>query len=357
MKKSHDPFEKFPQDQVRSAIHSGIAQAKEQVGTPLYRKSNGTRKLIYSLCSVAAVFGLLIGSSYYSPALASSLSQLPIIGSIFGNSDLIGLQQAKKLGLTKEIGETQTVNGISVTLDEILYDQNNITIGLFVESDKELGDFYFGAGMDYTINGEFPSRSSGSYGEDNLSATTLTAIQEIRVSEEMPEAFELGLILHGKAGETWYFSTPVERITDIEKIPVHHSQTVDGVTLTVTEVSLSETGVSIAYESSEEETDFDLSRGGNIEFLVVDQDGNEIAGHSGGARGDRVKDKIVFKSNKQFDPLDSTVTELTITPYVVIPTDGGGVAIDKDGKETKLEFKGNSLRPVEFESIKVKITK
>ena len=283
------------------------------------------------------------------------MSQIPIIGSIFGNSDLIGLQQAQKHGLTKEIGETQTVNGISVTLNEILYDQNNITIGLFIESDKELGEFYFGAGMDYTINGDFPSGSTGSYGEDILSATTMTAIQEINVSEEMPEEFELGLILHGKDGETWYFSTPVERITDIKKIPVHHSQTVDGLTLTVTEVSLSETGVSVAYESSEEETDFELSRGGNIDFSVVDQDGNEISGHSGGARGEKLKDKIMFKSNKQFDPVDSTVTELTITPYVVIPTDGGGVEIDANGKETKLEFKGNLIRPVEFDSFKVKI--
>ena len=355
MKKSHDPFEKFPQDQVRSAIRSGIIQAKEQVDTPRFRKNNGKRKVIYAFCSVAAVFGILIGSSYYSPALASSLSQLPIIGSIFGNSDVIGLQRAEENGLTSEIGETQTVKGIAVTLQEILYDQNNITLGLFIESEKELDKHYFGAGMDFTINGKFPSGSTGSYGENILSATTMTAIQEINVTEELPEKFELGLILHGKNGETWYFSTPVEKITDIQKIPVHHSQTVDGVNLTVTEVSLSETGVSIAYESSEEESDFELSRGGNIEFLVVDQDGNEISGRSGGARGELVKDKIMFKSSKQFDPIDSTVTELTITPYVVIPTEGGGVEIDANGKETKLEFKGDSLQPIDFDSFKVNI--
>ena len=68
-----------------------------------------------------------------------------------------------------------------------------------------------------------------------------------------------------------------------------------------------------------------------------------------------LKDKIVFKSNKQFDPIDSTVTELTITPYVVIPTEGGGVEIDANGKETKLEFKGDSLQPIDFDSFKVKI--
>ena len=355
MKKSHDPFEEFPQNQVRSAIRSGIVQGKEQLDKPRSRKTNRKRKIIYALGSVAAVFGLLIGSSYYSPALASSLSQLPIIGSVFGNSDLIGLQQAQKNGLTNMVGETQTVNGISVTIDEILYDQNNITIGLFIESEKELDEFYFGAGMDFTINGDFPSGSSGSYGEDILSATTRTAIQEINVREDMPQEFELGLMLHGENGETWYFSTPIEKITDIHKLPVQHSQTVDGLTLNVTDLSFSETGLSIAYESLEEETDFEISRGGNIEFLVVDQDGNEITGHSGGATGERVKDKIEFKSSKQFDPVGSHVTELTITPYLVIPSDGGGVEIDADGKERELEYKGNTIKPVEFDSFKVKM--
>ena len=114
-----------------------------------------------------------------------------------------------------------------------------------IESDKELEEFYFGAGMDFTINGKLPAGYTGSYGEDILSDTTRTAIQEINVTEDMAEEFELGLILYGKNGETWYFSTPVEKITSIHKIPVQHSQYVDGVNLDVTEVSFSETGVSI----------------------------------------------------------------------------------------------------------------
>jgi Family of unknown function (DUF5643) len=87
----------------------------------------------------------------------------------------------------------------------------------------------------------------------------------------------------------------------------------------------------------------------------MDQDGNEMAGRMGGASGERVKDKIVFKSRKQFDPLDSNVTELTITPYLVIPSDGGGVEIDENGKEKEVKFKRDSIRPVEFDSFKVKI--
>lgn len=362
MEKSHNQLNDFPKEQVRSAIQKGIAQAEAQISnnmnsTHSYKIKNRKRKILYAVSSGAAVFGILVGSSYYSPALASSLSKIPIIGSVFGDSELIGLQQAQKKGLTSKIGETQTINGISVTLDEILYDQNNITIGLKIESEKELGEWYFGAGMDFTINGKLPNGSSGRYGEDIQSPTVRTAIQDITVKEDMPSAFELGLILHGKNGETWYFSTPIKQITDIDKIPIQHSENVDGIHLTVTELSLSETGASISYESSEEGTDFELSRGGNIEFLMVAQNGNKITGHSGGVRGEVLKSSIVFKSNKKFDPIDSGVQELIITPYLALPTDGGGVEIDENGKSKELEFKGDSLQPVEFKSFKVKIPK
>jgi hypothetical protein len=360
MEKSHNQLNDFPKEQVRSAIQQGIAQAEAQIskkmnGTHSYKIKNRRRKILYAVSSVAAIFGILVGSSYYSPALASSLSQIPIIGSVFGDSNLIGLQQAQKKGLTSKIGETQTINGISVTLEEILYDQNNITIGLKIESEKELGELYFGAGMDFTINGELPNESSGGYGEDIQSPTIRNAIQDITVTGDMPNAFELGLILHGKNGETWYFSTPIKQITDINKIPIQHSENVDGIDLTVTELSLSETGVSISYESSEEGTDFELSRAGEIEFLMVDQDGNEITSHSGGVTGKRQKSRLVFKSNKQFDPIDTNVTELTITPYLALPTDGGGIEFGENGESRELEFKGHSLQPVEFESFKVKI--
>ncbi|MDQ0229879.1 DUF4179 domain-containing protein [Metabacillus malikii] len=357
MKRSHNCSEEFPQDQIRLAIRSGIEKAQEQVNAPSHKKINMKRKVIYSLCSAAAIVGILIGSSYFSPALAKSLSQIPIIGSVFGNSDLLTLKQAQENGLTSEIGDTKKVNGISVTLAEILYDQNNISIGLYIETDKELGDHYFGAGMDYTINGKSPASSTGSYGEELLTTTTRTAIQEINVTDDMPDKFELGLILYGENGEKWYFSTPIEKISNISKVPVQHTQSVDGLNLTVTDMSFSKTGISIAYKSSEKETDFELSRGGNIDFMVVDQNGNEITGHSGGASGEKIKDRIVFKSSKHFDPVDSTVTELTITPYIVIPSEGGSVEIDENGKEKELEFKGNLIQPIEFASFKVKVPK
>lgn len=136
MKESHEHVENFPQEQVRSAIQAGISQAESQMsGNKVSYKyshkiSNKKRKGLYALSSVAVAFGLLVASSYQSPALASTLSQIPLIGSVFADSNSVGLKQAQKNGLTSQVGETQTVNGISVTLDEILYDQSGISLSL-----------------------------------------------------------------------------------------------------------------------------------------------------------------------------------------------------------------------------------
>ena len=95
MEKSHNQLNDFPNEQVRSAIQKGIAQAEEQINNKMnsaysHKIKNGKRKILYAVSSVAAIFGILVGSSYYSPGLASSLSQIPMIGCVVGDANLSG---------------------------------------------------------------------------------------------------------------------------------------------------------------------------------------------------------------------------------------------------------------------------
>lgn len=355
MKNYYNSNEEFPEMDVRFAIRKGIERANEQSRNVKNKPNTVMKKFMYSLAIVVATFVILLGSSYLSPSLASSLAKLPIIGSVFSNSSIPSLQVAEKEGLTGTVGETQVVDGISVTFSEFLYDQNNISIGLLIESDKELGEHYFGAGMDMTINGKVPSYGSGSYGEEKISSTAFTAIQQINVTDDMPEQFELGLILTGKNGETWHFTTPVEKIKDIHQIAVNHTEKVGDIELRVKDISLSKTGVGLSYEGIEEGTDFMTSLGSLIEFKMFDDQGNEIPNYSGGVSGEAIKGQMIFNSIKQFDPIDDSVKELTITPYVDIPSFSEGVEVDSEGVEKTIEFERNSIKSVEFKPFTVKV--
>lgn len=355
MENSHNSNDFFPEAQVRLALRKGIERAGEQTIHVSSKSNRFMKRLMYSLSIVAATFVILLGSSYLSPSLASNLAKIPVIGSVFSNSDFVGLQIAQKEGLTTSIGDTQIVNGISVTFDEILYDQNNISIGLVIESEKELEEHYFGAGMDVTINGRTPQYVTGTYGEEKISATSLTAIQQINVTEDMPDQFDLGLTLSGKNGEKWNFSTPIEKMNDIHQIAVNHTEVVDGLELTVKDISISKTGVSLTYEGIEKGTDFLMSNGILVEFKMIDDKGNRITNYTGGVSGEVVKDKMILKSTKQFDPLDENVKEITITPYIDIPSYSKGVEVDSEGVEKQIELDRSSIKQIEFQPFTVKI--
>jgi len=352
MKEQRSFSDDFPKIEVRTAIKKGIAQAESEW---VNVKTNRRRKVVYTFASLAAAIILLIGSAHVSPTIASGLAQIPLIGSVFEQSEQKGLQLAKKHGLTNVVGETKTVDGISVTVDEILYDQNNISIGLFIESNEPLPEHYFGAGMDITINGKMPSYFAGDYGENSLSDTSLMAIQQILLTDEMPDAFELGLILTGEKGERWDFSVPIEKVKDVKKVLINHSQTLDNLEIFVDELMISPTGITLTYDSIETETDFQESLGGNVEFKITDQNGQEIPGITGGVMGELIDGKIYHTSNKQFDPIDESVTSLTITPYFDEWVEYG---VEVDGDQTVKQFKRKSSSDLGiFESFTVDLQK
>ncbi|KMY32492.1 hypothetical protein ACZ11_10240 [Lysinibacillus xylanilyticus] len=352
----------FPRDEVRAAIANGIKQAEEQTNmtqTPVQIKRKSKRKPLLYVASAAAAFSIMVGSAaYVSPTFASTLSQLPIVGSVFSNSGLPGLKQASEQGLTSTIGEKHTINGISVTLDEILYDESNITVGFTINSEKELSNEYFGAGLDFTISGKNPEASSGSYGEKVLSPTVRTGIATFDVKDNMPDSFEMGLVLEGKGGEKWEFKAPVKKITDIVYVPVNHQQKAEGIQLDVSKISFSPSGIALDYKATEKGTIDNSQVGASfIEFRITDQNGKEITSHSGGGEGHFDKGVWNFSSTKSFDPISVDVQKLTITPYLMLPSGGGGVQINKDGTETKIPFDKSSLKEVKFQSFTVEVPK
>lgn len=218
----------FPKDEVRAAITNGIQQAEEQSNmtqTPVQIKRKSKRKPLLYLASTAAAFSIMVGSAaYVSPTFASTLAQLPIVGSVFSDYDFLGLKQSSEQGLTSIIGEKQTINGISVTIDEVLYDESNISVGYTIESEKELSNRhfirYFGAGMVLTINGANPEGNYESFGKV-VTGPVHTFVARFKVKDQMPDSFEMGLMLEGKEGEKWEFSVPVKKIADTIDVPVN----------------------------------------------------------------------------------------------------------------------------------------
>lgn len=348
----------FPRDEVRSAITKGIQQAEEQINmsqAPIQMKRKSIRKPLLYVASAAAAFCIMVGSAaYVSPTFASTLSQLPIVGSVFSDYGFLGLNEASEQGLTSIIGEKHTINGISVTIDEVLYDESNISVGFTIDSEKELSIDYFGAGLSFTIYGENPEMNYERYGIVGKH----TSVARFHVTDQMPDSFEMGLILKGKKGEKREFTVPVKKIADIIDVPIDHQQQAEGIQLDVSKISFSPSGIALDYKATEKGTIDNAQVGASfIEFRITDQNGKEITSHSGGTEGHFDNGAWNFSSTKSFDPISDGVQKLTITPYLSLPSGGGGVQIDKDGVETEIPFDPTLLKEVKFQPFTVEVPK
>lgn len=329
-----------------------IAKTVQEQESAQKRKQSIGKKLMLSVGAAVATIALLIGSATVSPVMANIVSQIPVLGSIFSESGDRGLKQVSELGLTQVVGESKTVKGNTITIDEVFYDGTRLTVSYSLVSEEPLGEFYLDPGVNITIDGKSFSYG-GSSGETEITPTYRTGIYNIEPADtNVPGKFKLGLFFEGKGGERWKFFIPVKTQSRAELVTINQTQQVGSVVLNIPNLEMSPVGLRLTYNTVAGENDFPL--GAFIKFRAVDSSGKElIISSEGGGHGETVNGKVYTKGNSLFEPIDDNVTELTITPYLELPSGGGGVEFDAAGNKTPIDFDPYKGEEIEFESFTV----
>ncbi|MFJ5621504.1 DUF4179 domain-containing protein [Peribacillus loiseleuriae] len=318
-------------------------------GSAPKRKNSFRNKILYSVGVAVVMFGLFLSSAIISPAMATIVSHIPIIGTIFSTSGDRGLEQVSKQGLTDKVGMTKMVEGTSITLHEVFHDETRFTIGFSIESEQPIEEFYLSSGPTFTVDGKSFSHA-GDYKETEISLTQRTGIANIDAFEKLPEAFTLGLTFKGKDGKQWDFSIPVSTQANVQSVAIHHTQKAYGIDLTVTDLKVSPAGLLLTFSAESEKTGY-LS--GMLDFKVSDVKGHELVSHSGGSKLEIIAGKQHLTGTRLIDPIVDNVKELTITPYLVQSIRGSSMRIDAQGNETLTELKPFKGANIEFESFTV----
>ncbi|WP_232696715.1 DUF4179 domain-containing protein [Brevibacillus daliensis] len=307
------------------------------------------KKPLVAFSAAAIAVGVLVGSASVSPTMANFAST--IINSIFSESGNKGLEQVSKLGLTDMVGETKVAGGTALTVTELFYEGSKITIGYSFETKKQLSDDHH-LGVEIKINNESVSYSGGQK-EQQIDPNHRTGLIDFELrGNDVKDKFDLGLAFTGENGEKWEFTLPVQAHTNIKTVAIDTKQTVNGNNVTISDLKISPAGLVIAFQSDSAIDSNHLMS--YLDFKVVDEKGNEIGSHSGGTMGEIKDGRYYYSGNRYFDPIGDDVKELTITPYLVLPTGGGGVEIDQDGKEKVIEFKPIK-DDITFKTFKVKL--
>ncbi|MDT3428723.1 hypothetical protein J2Z22_004316 [Paenibacillus forsythiae] len=269
------------------------------------------KKMGYVAGAAAVACGLLLGSAALSPAMASLVSKIPVIGSVFSQIGDSGLKSVSEQGLTAAVGATKVSGGDSLTINEVFYDGTRLSIGYSLETEKPLGEEYIIMRTDFTVNGTEAKFSA----RDKLTEVTPTyhtGILELDSPAKLPDQFELGLNLSTEDRvKKWDFAIPVSKQADNKLIPIGHKQQSGGVELTVSDLVVGPAGMRLAFSAVSEDQD-------SVDYLsvtAVDESGHELGSLSGGT-GSKFRDGKYYSTGTQlFDRPPAGTKTLTFTPH------------------------------------------
>ena len=100
-------------------------------------------RLMISAAALVVVCISLIGSGFVSPTMAHALKKIPTIESIFRLAGDLGLRAADEQGLTKDVNQRITHDGVTLSISELVFDGARLSFVLTDESlDSEEKTFY-----------------------------------------------------------------------------------------------------------------------------------------------------------------------------------------------------------------------
>lgn len=316
-----------PPDLLHETIRKRILKDK----TP--NNSIKSRNNLYFVYSLTVVI-IILGGGFVSPAFATILQKLPVIGFIYDNfqSD-IGLKKAKETGMTEDYQKSVESNNIELTITETYFDGVNLSVGYKLKNNSEeewqlpqkigAGATHFlllrGGDHEFEING---SHIYGGFSDEYevIGPNEYEGILNL-YPHEFPEGnnFNLGLSfkeIQGVKGE-WIFDIPVSK----EKVQaLQHSffpnQIVNGLggEITIKSVTFTPTGTELKTEAIMEK-----GRGKDILFSIKELGAdNGVTGHTKQLENAK---EITF-SRSTFPPLKEIPGSITITAYSSSETSG-----------------------------------
>ncbi len=190
-----------------------VPYIEDQHTLPINKKKRKAGKAVQLIIGTAAALTLAIGSGYVSPTMAQMLKEVPIVGSLFTESDSEIVQNAVEKGFVSDIsGTTQSNSGITVDFSEVYYDGKNLSIGYtltFEQLDLLEKEVRVPFRPMITLDGKQQNHSS-SFEEVEQNGNVVKGIMHARFQPQ--EAKTVQLMIHevyGQKGE-WAFDLPIE---------------------------------------------------------------------------------------------------------------------------------------------------
>ncbi|MBU3129147.1 DUF4179 domain-containing protein [Clostridium tagluense] len=261
------------------------------------------KRVRQSIAAAAVTLTVLTISATISPVMANTLSNIPVIGSVFKLFGDKGLKLASEKGVSSLVGQPKVDKGIKVTIRDILYDGARMSVGYTMEGNNigELGK------SDLLVN-DTPINAAMSYTGSAVTKNTYAGVINVSPTSELPENFKLTVLLN-KIGNTkgnWEFKNiPVKK----QKSSVNSKVTTPMVTkpigkgsITIEKILVSDTTIKLNIIET------NLPREKFYSYQVIDNYGNVLKPLSGSGLGEG----SIMNQEYTFEPLNNNPKHFVI---------------------------------------------
>jgi hypothetical protein len=270
------------------------------------RKKYQTKRIRFSSMAAALLICVLMALGFASPGFATTMPLLNNVFEFLHSKNLVGDEYSK---YSSAINQTQTDKGITVTINQVLYDGINISVGYVVNSKQKIENPYL-INKVVKINGVEKSFASGgsSFPKDDH---TVAVIQDLELGEKiLPKDFNMQLKINEIDGMPGVWSFKFRVSQDSTKAQIQEVAVGKDLSLIRDGLSLDEmilTPITTAFRFSGK---IDDSR---VEYMLFDDRGNQIQANGISISG---KNGKTFEQY-QFAPLEQPSKYLKLIPYQV----------------------------------------
>lgn len=319
-------------ERVKKNIKKALSKEKS-----ITKKRFINKKKIYIAAAITMIF--ISSAIVVNPALATSV---PIIGELF-KRDLVSVNE-KYSNYLDVIGKTKSCEGIDVTFESAVADNNMLFLNFIVKNNnKEIKDNYSDALLiptEMKVNGKSVSTGAGASWEfiDNKTIRILKKIDWSR--DKLPNKMNIDINisqLFGKTGD-WgvhFFLDKSEQTEKTYEEKINSKLEINGEKGEISTVTISPLTVTIKGEGKFD----DMSNDTVSEFIVLDDKGNGLCwnGRSGGTNGLRG----TYKWNSTFIS-NNDMKSVTIIPAYKTK------ASDNTEKLPAVKLDVNNVKPIEL---------
>jgi hypothetical protein len=309
-----DKWEKQLKKDVNPSLSKSVDERIERTFQQLPRRKKRSKYFV-GLTAAMVILSISFGASFFSPAFADTMKNLPVFGSAFEFVGDKGVKKGTQEGLTTELGEQIEVDGQVITFTETLYDGGEIHIGYVMETIETEERPYYLQDFEILIDGRYIGNVGMGGNVRKIEQGLYAGTFNISVRDHIPDSFVLEI--RPREGRSWSVKLPVTLHGNHKMFIINDAKKRDDLTILYDKLTFFPTSTEIDLRLiMEEETFFD-DKYMMLDYQLVDDQGRVLEPFSGGGGGGGPEGRKVIHTFKHyFEPLDPLPNSITIKPFL-----------------------------------------